>query len=38
MITISIVAILNTSELAHRMKFSSPQKTLFNKIHAHTAL
>ena len=29
MITISIVAILNTSELAHRMKFSSPQKNIF---------
>ncbi len=28
MITISIVAILNTSELAHRMKFSSPQKNI----------
>lgn len=29
MITVSIVAILNTSELAHRMKFSSPQKNIF---------
>lgn len=28
MITISILAILNTSELAHRMKFSSPQKNI----------
>lgn len=29
MITVSIDAILNTSELAHRMKFSSPQKNIF---------